>query len=119
LVSALGNANAWPILKSAPFRELWPEGTKSDATSPRPEAMATFLWMDLNADGLPQLADYGVKCVGGGEGGWAVFGNEESDGFVGEGGEVKFLGGRDAVQVVNKVVVGGGGDGEGGEEREL
>ncbi len=54
LVSALGNANAWPILKSAPFRELWPEGTKSDATSPRPEAMATFLWMDLNADGLPQ-----------------------------------------------------------------
>lgn len=54
LVAALGNAHAWPVLRSEAFRDRWPEGTTPDADRPPPEKQATFAWSDANGDGRPQ-----------------------------------------------------------------
>jgi hypothetical protein len=58
LVAALGDAHAWRFLREQPeFRAAWPAGTKPEEENPQPDKHATFLWMDLNADGKPQPAE--------------------------------------------------------------
>ncbi|EMI55826.1 NHL repeat-containing protein [Rhodopirellula sallentina] len=58
LVAALGDAHAWPHLREQPeFRSVWPDGTQPEKSNPQPDKHATFLWMDLNADGKPQAAE--------------------------------------------------------------
>lgn len=61
LTAALGSANAWPLLSTAAFRALWPEGTKPDEENPRAEQQCTFAWGDANGDGVPQPDE--VKMV--------------------------------------------------------
>ena len=54
LVSALGSAHSWPILRTSEFRPLWPEGTKPEEENPSSAQLATFAWSDANDDSLPQ-----------------------------------------------------------------
>ena len=58
LVAALGDAYAWKYLREQPeFHAAWPAGSKPEDENPQPDKHATFLWMDLNADGKPQPAE--------------------------------------------------------------
>ena len=57
LVAALGDAHAWPILRGAEFRGLWPEGTKPEEENPNSDARASMAWSDANHDGRPQPAE--------------------------------------------------------------
>jgi hypothetical protein len=57
LVAALGNAHSWAALREAEFRGAWPQGTRPDEASPKPDALATFAWSDANQDGRPQPAE--------------------------------------------------------------
>ncbi len=54
LVSALGSAHSWDVLRGPEFRALWPEGTKPEEENPKPERHATFVWSDANGDARPQ-----------------------------------------------------------------
>jgi hypothetical protein len=54
LVAAMGSAHSWPLLRSAEFRALWPEGTKAEDENPPAGKQATFAWSDANGDGSPQ-----------------------------------------------------------------
>ncbi|MBV9849389.1 MAG: discoidin domain-containing protein [Armatimonadetes bacterium] len=61
-VAALGRANAWPLLKTAPFRGRWPQGVNPDGGDWwYGEGMAhngtLFIWSDLNGDGRVQPAE--------------------------------------------------------------
>jgi hypothetical protein len=47
--NAAGRAQDWSILKTPPFRSLWPEGTTPDGDPEKNQA--AFVWNDLNADG--------------------------------------------------------------------
>jgi len=58
LVAALGDAHAWKFLREqSEFRTAWPAGTKPEDENPQPDKHATFLWMDLKADGRPQTTE--------------------------------------------------------------
>ncbi|WP_404308636.1 NHL repeat-containing protein [Neorhodopirellula lusitana] len=71
LVAALGDAHAWPLLGKEPtFREVWPDGTKPGEANPPADRRATFLWMDLNADGKPQATE--LQMIRGGARGVTV-----------------------------------------------
>ena len=52
-VAACGRANDWNILKTAPFRSRWPQGTDPGADCTAKNA-ALFVWNDLNSDGWIQ-----------------------------------------------------------------
>ncbi|HEY1786494.1 MAG TPA: hypothetical protein VGG30_13120, partial [Pirellulales bacterium] len=52
LVAGLGSVHGWPVLKSEPFRALWPEGM--NPLGDRNQISAVFSWTDGNGDGLPQ-----------------------------------------------------------------
>ncbi|HZZ74003.1 MAG TPA: NHL repeat-containing protein, partial [Pirellulales bacterium] len=54
LVAAVGNAHAWAVLRSAPFRARWPQETQPENEHPNDHGQATFVWTDLNHDGQPQ-----------------------------------------------------------------
>ena len=65
LVAALGNAHGWRVLKSEPFRALWPEGV--NPLGDEHQNPAAFSWSDRDGDGLPQPAEVKiVKAVCGG-----------------------------------------------------
>lgn len=51
-VAAMGRANDWPVLKTEPFRSLWPQGV--DLTGDYWRNQAFFLWCDRNGDGKVQ-----------------------------------------------------------------
>ena len=55
LVAAFGDAHAWEFLRKPEFRAAWPEGTTPDKENPQPDKHATFLWVDTNHDGQPQV----------------------------------------------------------------
>jgi hypothetical protein len=59
LVAALGNAHAWQVLKTEPFRATWPEGVNH--AGDQSQNAAAFSWSDQDGDGLPQPAE--VKMV--------------------------------------------------------
>lgn len=54
LVTALGSARSWSVLREEEFRGRLPEGTTLDKEHPRPEDSAAFAWTDANHDGRPQ-----------------------------------------------------------------
>ncbi|MDB5299510.1 MAG: repeat containing protein [Phycisphaerales bacterium] len=51
-VAALGRANDWSLLKTAPFRARWPEGV--DPAGQHGSNQSLFVWSDLNEDGHVQ-----------------------------------------------------------------
>jgi hypothetical protein len=65
-VAALGRANDWDLLRTEPFRPLWPKGVDSRG-DPRSN-QALFVWCDLNGDGRAQpeevtLATHQVRGI--------------------------------------------------------
>ena len=54
MVSAVGSARAWSVLRNAEFRDRWPHGSKPEDEQPRNEAPVSFAWTDTNSDGRPQ-----------------------------------------------------------------
>ncbi|WP_345689090.1 hypothetical protein [Novipirellula caenicola] len=61
LVAAVGNAHAWPILKTEPFDECWPEG--ADPQGDENRNPAAFAWSDANGDGLPQPSEVQISQI--------------------------------------------------------
>jgi hypothetical protein len=61
LVAVLGDARGWSVLKSEPFRAIWPEGV--DPLGENQKNPAAFCWTDRDGDGLPQPAE--VKIIKG------------------------------------------------------
>ncbi len=55
-VAAMGMANEWPLLKTAAFRSLWPQGADPDGDKWRNEGanQALFIWSDTNEDAHAQ-----------------------------------------------------------------
>jgi hypothetical protein len=51
-VAAMGTANEWELLKTPPFRGLWPKGTDPDANkwANGMANQALFIWTDANGD---------------------------------------------------------------------
>ena len=52
-VAAMGDANQWDLLKSAPFKASWPVGAKT----------ALFAWSDLDGDGRAQPAEVSYRAA--------------------------------------------------------
>ncbi|QDU94739.1 NHL repeat-containing protein [Lignipirellula cremea] len=54
--AAMGRANDWPILKTEPFLNLWPEGAdpQGDPNRNNGANQAFFIWSDANADAQVQ-----------------------------------------------------------------
>ncbi|HEX2648110.1 MAG TPA: hypothetical protein VHO95_12855, partial [Candidatus Dormibacteraeota bacterium] len=50
-VAAIGDAATWDLLKTEPYRKLWPAGIDINSTK---SGRATFAWSDLDGDGRPQ-----------------------------------------------------------------
>ncbi len=61
LVAAFGDAHSWNLLKQPEFGPAWPVDSKPEESNPRPDKRISFLWMDLNADGKPQIAELQMK----------------------------------------------------------
>ncbi len=51
-VASAGQATAWELLKTAPFKARWPEGV--DLTSPKCPPDVLFAWSDANGDAQAQ-----------------------------------------------------------------
>jgi len=60
-VAAVGDAATWDLLKTEPYRKLWPAGV--DITSTK-SGQATFAWSDLNGDGHPQPDEVQIVATG-------------------------------------------------------
>jgi DNA-binding beta-propeller fold protein YncE len=64
-VAALGRANDWDLLKTAPFKKLWPAGIDLKGEYWRNQCL--FLWSDRNGDGQCQPEEVTmIKAAGGG-----------------------------------------------------
>ncbi len=68
LVAGLGSAHEWDLLKTEPFRKLWPDGL--DPAGDRWKNPAVFCWSDLDGDARPQPAE--VRFVRASSGGVTI-----------------------------------------------
>lgn len=54
LVAGLGDAEAWPLLRTPEFASAWPDGGPPAKRSRDPDKAISFSWSDRNGDGAPQ-----------------------------------------------------------------